>query len=35
MDATRTKVRLQVGKEQSLGMGIIDSQSVKTHSFKK
>ena len=35
MNETRTKVRLRIGKEQSPSMGIIDSQSVKTRSFKK
>ena len=35
MNETRSKIRLQIGKEQSPSMGIIDSQSVKTRSFKK
>jgi putative transposase len=35
MNTTRTEVRLQLGKESSPSMGIIDSQSVKTRSFKK
>ncbi len=35
MNETRTKVRRQIGKESSPSMGIIDSQSVKTRSFKK
>ena len=35
MNTTRTKVRLQAGKELSPSMGIIDSQSVKTGSFQK
>ncbi len=35
MNSTRTQVRLQIGKNSSPSMGIIDSQSIKTHSFKK
>ena len=35
MDDIRTTLRLQEGREASPSMGIIDSQSVKTRSFKK
>lgn len=35
MHETRSMIRLKVGKEESPSMGIIDSQSVKTRSFKK
>lgn len=35
MDLARTSVRSQTGREVSPSMGIIDSQSVKTRSFKK
>ncbi|WP_202149063.1 transposase [Candidatus Sarmatiella mevalonica] len=35
MNETRTNIRLQVSKESSPSIGIIDSQSVKTRSFKK
>ena len=35
MHVTRNKAREQLGKDISPSMGIIDSQSVKTKSFKK
>lgn len=35
MNETRTRIRLDVGREGSPSVGIIDSQSVKTRSFKK
>jgi len=35
MNSTRSKVRLKLGKETSPSIGIIDSQSIKTRSFKK
>ena len=35
MDAVHTQARLQAGRDASPSMGIIDSQSVKTRSFKK
>ncbi len=35
MDETRTGLRVAEGREASPIMGIIDSQSVKTRSFKK
>jgi len=35
MNVTRNEIRLQIGKESSPSMGVIDSQSVKTRSFKK
>lgn len=35
MNASRDAVRVQSGKKASPSMGIIDSQSVKTRSFKK
>jgi transposase len=35
MDETRTRLRVAEGRESSPSMGIIDSQSVKSRSFKK
>jgi len=35
MDAVHAQARLQAGRDASPSMGIIDSQSVKTRSFKK
>jgi transposase len=35
MDLTRDSVRIKKGREVSPSIGIIDSQSVKTRSFKK
>ena len=35
INETKTKIRHKFGKESSPSMGIIDSQSVKTRSFKK
>jgi putative transposase len=35
MDKARSQIRLEIGKDSSPSIGIIDSQSVKTRSFKK
>ena len=35
MHETRNTLQMKLGKEQSSSIGIIDSQSVKTRSFKK
>jgi putative transposase len=35
MHSSRDKLRNELGKESSPSIGIIDSQSVKTRSFKK
>lgn len=35
MNSTRSKIRFKLCKETSPSIGIIDSQSVKTRSFKK
>ena len=34
-EEVHSKVRIKLGKSLSPSMGILDSQSVKTHSFKK